>query len=163
MAMATRARLTHVAAICLVAATGATGARQAGPQTAPPSSPTDPAATINYHLVEGARYFDILVARVGRRAYTVIGEPDDMCLELADQRDYDGDGSNDALVRRTDACGSVATPGPLFFVSGSGGFRQSNRFPGERVGIEPWESGWSIVTESGRYLLREGRAVRVAP
>jgi hypothetical protein len=160
MTMLARARLTKVAAICLVAATGAAVATAS--QTAPLPAPPAPSAIV-YHLVEGARYFDILVARVGRREYTAIGELDAMCLELVDQRDYDGDGASDALVRRTDACGSVATPGPLFFVSGSSGFRQSNPFPGEAPRIEPWETGWSVVTDSGRYLLREGRAVLVAP
>ena len=159
--MLARARLTKVAAICLVAATGAAVATAS--QTAPLPAPPAPASAIVYHLVEGAPYFDILVARVGRREYTAIGELDAMCLELVDQRDYDGDGASDALVRGTDAGGSVATPGPLFFVSGSSGFPQSDRFPGERPRIEPWETRWSVVTDSGRYLLHEGRAVLVTP
>ena len=50
---------------------------------------------IAYHLVEGARFFDILVARIGTREHILIGETDDMCLELVDQRDFDGDGDVD--------------------------------------------------------------------
>mgnify|MGYP006928173545 CR=1 FL=1 len=161
MPMLARANLRRVVAVCLAAGTGAVVGTEPS-QTEPLRTPGEPVSAIVYHLVEGARYFDILIARIGRREYTVIGELDDMCLELPDQRDYDGDGASDALVRRTDACGSVAGPGPLFFVSGGDGFRQSNRFPGEHPNVEPWEGGWSVVTGSGRYLLREGRAVLVS-
>jgi len=160
MTTSVRATFAGLAATCLAAAsvTASTGVQQ---QTRSAGPSTDATPDVTYHLLEGARYFDILVARIGTREYTVIGEGDDMCLELPDQRDYDGDGARDALVRRTDACGSIDTPGPLFFVSGSNGFQRSNSFSGDHPEIEPWEGLWSVVTGSGRHVLRRGRALRV--
>ena len=114
---------------------------------------------IAYHLVEGARFFDILVARVGTREHILIGETDDMCLELVDQRDFDGDGAPDALVLQDVGCGGVGATDALFFVSGDQGFRRSNRFPGDRPTIERWNGGWSVVTGGTRYVLDDGRAV----
>ena len=160
MTMSGRAAFAGLAATCLAAAIVAASA---GPpqQTSSAGPSTDPTPDITYYLLEGARYFDIFVARIGTREYTVIGERDAMCLELPDQRDYDGDGARDALVRSTDACGSVDTPGTLFFVSGSSGFPRSNHFSGDRPEIEQWEGRWSVVTGSGRHVLRRGRALRV--
>ncbi len=120
-------------------------------------------AAITYHLVEGARFFDILVGRIGRRDYVVIGEGTDMCLELPDQRDYDEDGARDVLVLHDIGCDGVSANDALFFVSGNKTFRRSNRFVGGRPRIERWEGRWSVVTGSTRYLLRDGRAVRVEP
>ena len=114
---------------------------------------------IAYHLVEGARFFDILVARVGTREHILIGETDDMCLELVDQRDFDGDGAPDALVLQDVGCGGVGATDALFFVSGDQGFRRSNRFPGDRPTIERWNGGWSVVAGGTRYVLDDGRAV----
>lgn len=114
---------------------------------------------IAYHLVEGARFFDILVARIGTREHILIGETDDMCLELVDQRDFDGDGAPDALVLQDVGCGGVGATDALFFVSGDQGFRRSNRFPGDRPTIERWNGGWSVVTGGTRYVLDDGRAV----
>ena len=114
---------------------------------------------IAYHLVEGARFFDILVARIGTREHILIGETDDMCLELVDQRDFDGDGAPDALVLQDVGCGGVGATDALFFVSGDQGFRRSNRFPGDRPTVERWNGGWSVVTGGTRYVLDDGRAV----
>lgn len=118
---------------------------------------------IAYHLVEGARFFDILVARIGTREHILIGETDDMCLELVDQRDFDGDGAPDALVLQDVGCGGVGATDALFFVSGDPGFRRSNRFAGDQPTIERWNGGWSVVTRGTRYRLEDGRAVLAAP
>ena len=154
---------TAVAGLAVAGLAAASVAASAGAQqqTNPAGPSTDATPEMTYYLLEGARYFDILIARIGTREYTVIGELDAMCLELPDQRDYDGDGARDALVRSTDACGSVDTPGTLFFVSGSQGFPRSNHFSGDRPEIEQWEGLWSVVTESGRHVLQRGRALRV--
>ena len=80
--------------------------------------PTRQGPTITYHLVKGARFFDSLVARIGNREHTILGETADMCLGLPDQRDYDGDGTRDALVFHSTACRGNEAPGVLFFVSG---------------------------------------------
>ena len=63
-------------------------------------APESPSGIV-YHVVKGARFFDILVARIGDREHVVLGETDDMCLDLPDQRDFDGDGNRDALVFRS--------------------------------------------------------------
>lgn len=123
---------------------------------APESSPD-----IAYHVVKGARFFDILVARIGNREHVVIGETDDMCLDLPDQRDFDGDGKRDALVFRSPRCRGDAAPGLLFFVSADTTFRLSNPFSGHRPRVERWNGEWSVVAGETRYVLRDGRAVRV--
>ncbi len=116
---------------------------------------------IVYHVVKGARFFDILVARIGNREHVVLGETDDMCLDLPDQRDFDGDGSRDALVFQSPRCRGDAAPGLLFFVSADTAFRRSNPFPGHRPRIERWNGEWSVLTGEARHVLRDGRAVPV--
>ena len=123
--------------------------------------PPEPPAGIVYHVVKGARFFDILVARIGNREHVVIGETDDMCLDLPDQRDFDGDGNRDALVFRSPRCRGDAAPGLLFFVSADTTFRLSNPFPGHRPHVERWNGEWSVVAGEARRVLRDGRAVRV--
>ena len=138
---------------------------QAEPGTAVvPGGRRDPPAApdgIVYHVVKGARFFDILVARIGNREHIVIGETDDMCLDLPDQRDFDGDGNRDALVFRSPRCRGDAAPGLLFFVSADATFRLSNPFPGHRPRVERWNGAWSVVVGETRYVLRDGRAVPV--
>ncbi len=131
-------------------------ATAAAPAPAPESS-----RDIAYHVVKGARFFDILVARIGNREHVVIGEVDDMCLDLPDQRDFDGDGTRDALVFRSPRCRGDAAPGQLFFVSADTTFRLSNPFPGHRPRVERWNGEWSVLAGEARHVLRDGRAVRV--
>ena len=121
----------------------------------------EPARGIVYHVVKGARFFDILVARIGNREHVVIGETEDMCLDLPDQRDFDGDGKRDALVFRSPRCRGDAAPGLLFFVSADTTFRLSNPFPGHRPRVERWNGEWSVLTGGTRHVLQDGRAVRV--
>jgi len=120
-----------------------------------------PPREIVYHVVKGARFFDILVARIGNREHVVIGETDDMCLDLPDQRDFDGDGNRDALVFRSPRCRGDAAPGLLFFVSADTTFRLSNPFPGHRPRVERWNGEWSVLAGGTRHVLRGGRAVLV--
>ena len=121
----------------------------------------EPPGDIVYHVVKGARFFDILVARIGNREHIVIGETDDMCLDLPDQRDFDGDGRRDALVFRSPRCLGDAAPGLLFFVSADTTFRLSNPFPGHRPRVVRWNGEWSVLAGESRHVLRGGRAVRV--
>ena len=123
----------------------------------PPESPSG----LDYHIVKGARFFDILVARIGNREHVVLGETDDMCLDLPDQRDFDGDGNRDALVFRSPRCRGDGAPGLLFFVSGDTAFRRSSPFPGHRPRIERWNGEWSVLAGGTRHVLRDGRAVPV--
>ena len=121
----------------------------------------DSSRDIVYHVVKGARFFDILVARIGNREHVVIGETDDMCLDLPDQRDFDGDGRRDALVFRSPRCRGDAAPGLLFFVFADKTFRLSDPFPGHRPRVERWNGEWSVLAGETRHVLRDGRAVRV--
>ena len=122
-----------------------------------------PDDAITYFVVKGARFFDILVARIDSREHVVLGENDDMCLDLVDQRDYDGDGARDALLFQSPRCRGNSAPGRLFFVSGDPTFRVSNHFCGYIPDIERWEHMWSVRTPAARYLLRDGRAVVADP
>ena len=122
---------------------------------------TEREPTITYFVVKGARFFDILVARIGSREHTILGEVDDMCLDLPDQRDFDGDGTEDALVFQSPACRGHVAPGLLFFISGNTSFQRSNPFRGYQPQIETWEGQWSVITNSNRYILRDGKAVLV--
>ncbi len=117
--------------------------------------------TITYFVVKGARFFDILVARIGSREHTILGEVDDMCLDLPDQRDFDGDGTEDALVFQSPACRGNVAPGLLFFISGNTSFQRSSPFRGHQPRIEAWEGQWSVITNSNRYILRDGKALLV--
>lgn len=130
-------------------------------RTAASSPEANGAPSIVYHVVKGARFFDILVARIGRREYVVLGETDDMCLDLPDQRDFDDDGRRDALVFQSPACRGDAAPGLLFFVSGDAAFRRSDPFPGHRPRIERWNGRWSVLAGGARHVLRDGRAMQV--
>ena len=123
-------------------------------------APESPSGIV-YHVVKGARFFDILVARIGNREHVVLGETDDMCLDLPDQRDFDGDGNRDALVFRSPGCRGDTAPGLLFFVSGDTAFRRSHPFPGHRPRIERWNGGWSVLAGGTRHVLRDGHAVPV--
>ena len=164
-------RPAFVTAAVVMLAAGLAGCRaDPGPaaETAVPpertsalASEPNGAPSIVYHVVKGARFFDILVARIEKREYVVLGETDDMCLDLPDQRDFDGDGHRDALVFQSPVCRGDAAPGLLFFVSGDPAFRRSDPFPGHRPRIERWNGRWSVVTGEARHVLRDGRAIRV--
>jgi len=124
-------------------------------------SPNRQEPAITYYIVKGARFFDSLVARMGTREHVVLGEIDDMCLDLPDQRDFDGDGTQDALVFQSTACRGDGAPGLLFFVSGDPSFRRSNSFKGHQPRIEQWSGHWSVLTASTRHILKNGNAVLV--
>ena len=84
-----------------------------------------------------------------------------MCLELRDQRDYDADGDQDALVFQNVGCAGETAPGLLFFVAAEERFQLSNRFQGHRVRVERFRDQWSVVTETNRHTLVNGRAIQV--
>ena len=137
----------------------------AAPSSAAPreliSSATRREQTITYYVVKGARFFDILVARMGNREHVVLGEVDDMCLDLPDQRDFDENGTTDALVFHSTNCRGDVAPGLLFFVSGNSTFERSNSFSGHQPKVERWHGHWSVLTTSARYILEYGKAVLV--
>ena len=137
----------------------------AAPSSAAPRGPigsaTQREGTITYYVVKGARFFDILVARMGNREHVVLGEVDDMCLDLPDQRDFDNNGTTDALVFHSTNCRGDVAPGLLFFVSGNSAFERTNSFRGHQPKVERWHGNWSVLTTSARYILEDGKAVLV--
>ena len=72
-----------------------------------------------------------------------------MCLQVVDQKDFDGKGFVDALVENITACGGNCCPQSFFLVSYSGGgqcevseeLADSWRDPV----IEKWKGRWSGV------------------
>ncbi len=122
---------------------------------------------------------NVLLARVNGRTYTVIDASKGMCMEIVDQRDWDGDGRTDVLMKNITACGGNCCPNKFFFVSarGNGRFEVSDDLAdswGEPV-IEKWKNAWSVVIVStnegintararevtSRYVLRNGNGVEV--
>lgn len=106
--------------------------------------------------------------------------PDDICFEIVEQEDFDGDDITEALIEDIQACGGNAIGDSFFFVcySGGGYFSISNSFGinvWETPIIETWNGTKSVVifdTNEGlnqdkdylvkeRYILRQGKAVRV--
>ena len=102
-----------------------------------------------------------------------------MCLQIVDQRDFDGNGLIDALVAHITACGGNCCPNQFFFVSALGDdrFEVSEEFADSWVDpiIEKWKGRWSIVVTSSneginldrpveitqRFILEGGKAVKV--
>jgi hypothetical protein len=113
------------------------------------------------------------------KTYELIGSSKKMCLDVVDQRDFDGDGFVDALVKHIWGCGGNCCANGFFFVSNLGGgrFQISDEFDdskGDPV-IEEWKSRWSVLVASGlegiderrllevtgRFILESGKAVQV--
>jgi hypothetical protein len=120
-----------------------------------------------------------LKAEIDGRTYVIIDEKDDLCLDVVDQRDYDGNGSDDALIIHITACGGNGSGNEFIFVSylGGGHFQKSESF-GYSWGdpkIEKWKGRWSVLVTSHnegfntdapeerieRFVLDSGRAVKV--
>jgi len=125
-------------------------------------------------------FFGALRARANGKTYTIIDKSKEMCLAVADQRDWDGNSLKDALIERISACGGNCCPNYFFFVSA---------FPGGRFEIsddladswgdpkiEKWKNAWSVVlvsTNEGmntdrpkevtrRFILRDGKGLKVS-
>src|SRR5690349_14188287 len=65
----------------------------------------------------GDSMYGALRARANGKTYTLIDTSREMCLDVVDQRDWDGNGLRDALVERITACGGNCCPNSYFFVS----------------------------------------------
>jgi hypothetical protein len=120
-----------------------------------------------------------LLATIDGKSSVLIDESRGKCLEVVDQRDFDGDGSVDALVEDITACGGNCCADGFFFVSAlpDGTFAISDEFVvswGCPV-IEKWHGRWSVVVVSSnegfdnrslleitrRFVLQRGKAVKV--
>jgi hypothetical protein len=114
------------------------------------------------------------------KTHELIGKSKKMCLQVYDQRDFDGNGLADALVSHSPGCGGNCCSDSYFFVSASSGdrFELSDEFADSRgfPVIEKWKGRWSVVVTSTnegimnqerpleitrRFILEAGKAVRV--
>jgi hypothetical protein len=128
----------------------------------------------------GDSLYNILRAKANGKTYTLIDASKEMCLAVADQRDWDGNGLKDALVERITACGGNCCPNSYFFVSAfaNGRFELSGDLADSWMDpvIEKWKSAWSVVIVSNneginnerpveftrRFVLREGKGVKIS-
>jgi hypothetical protein len=129
--------------------------------------------------VDGSFYGGTLLATVGGKSYTPIDESKRVCLSIVDERDWDGNGLTDALVKRIEGCGGNCCPDSFFFVSALAGnrFEISDDLADSPVDpiIEKWKNRWSLVivsTNDGantdppveitqRFILRAGKGIKV--
>ena len=139
------------------------------------------AANIEYYTKGGddGLFDDELYAKVDGYEYK-IDIPKDMCILVAAQEDFDGDGYVDALIEDVQACGGNAMGNAFFFVSysGNGYFSISNSFGNnvwEDPVVEDWNGQKTVViidvnvgfnqdkdyNSKERYILKQGNAVRV--
>ena len=106
--------------------------------------------------------------------------PEDICMTIVAQEDFDGDGVTDALIENVQACGGNAIGNAFFFVTyqGNGTFAVSDTFGSsvyEEPVIEKWEGNLSVVINDShfdeyteefqqtrdRYVLCDGQALKV--
>jgi hypothetical protein len=138
------------------------------------------AGKVEYSVDDSIFNASALRATENGKTYQLIDKSKGMCLEVIDQRDFDGNGFVDALVVNEVACGGNCCPGTFFFVSAFGGgrFELSDEFAdswGSPV-IEKWKGRWSVVVSSTnegmlnterpieitrRFILESGKAVKV--
>jgi hypothetical protein len=146
----------------------------------PAQEKTSPAGMAEYSVVDSeASNFSALVATADGKTYQLIDRSKEMCLQVVDQRDFDGNGLVDALVENILGCGGNCCSNSFFFVSNMGGGRfeisddlaDSWGFPV----IEEWKGRWSVVVVSDlegidqqrleeikrRFILESGRAIQV--
>ena len=104
---------------------------------------------------------------------------DGICAEVTDSRDFDGNGSTDALVTHIIGCGGNCCANSFFFYSydGDGHFSQTEEFGESWIEpkIEKWKGHWSVLVINvdermgkhqfyqvvERYVLESGKAVLV--
>jgi len=123
--------------------------------------------------------FSSLVAIVDDKTYPIVSLTERACLEVVDQKDYDGNGTEDALVKLVTACGGNCCGNSFFFVSyaGSGQFQRSEAFGSSWSDptVELWNGRFSVKVVSNnegvnqaepeerteRFVLDHGKAVLV--
>jgi hypothetical protein len=148
---------------------------------AAPRSAFDSSGKISYSVFKRENSpFSTLTARKGDRTVIVVDTNDNLCLSLIDERDFDGNGTIDALVEDITACGGNGSANSYFFVTeGSDGAFVKTKEVGytyDTVTIEPRNGVWSILiastnvgmnteppqTVTERFILRDGAIVRVS-
>lgn len=152
-------------------------------QAAQPQSTTPQARTrIRYSIRQsGDTAFgpSSLLASYNGKTSVLISKSKGKCLQIIEQKDFDGDGLLDALVENITACGGNCCPNQFFFVSAlpDGQFAVSDQFADSWKDpvIEKWKGHWSVVVVSNnegvnlerpleftrRFVLEAGKAVKV--
>ncbi|HEY6352630.1 MAG TPA: hypothetical protein VI636_24805 [Candidatus Angelobacter sp.] len=149
--------------------------------------PTQPApkpvkAKIKYSIVQLDKTTfstGALVATLNGKRQVLVSKSKNKCLQIIDERDFDGDGSLDALVEDVTACGGNCCSNQFFFASAlpDGTFAVSDEFADSWKDpvIEKWKGRWSVVVVSNnegvntdrpveftrRFVLEAGKAVKV--
>lgn len=134
---------------------------------------------IRYNVEKAAdSMFGALTAVAPDGVHRIVEASEEKCLEVTEQRDFDGDGATDALITHSAACGGNCCPNTFFFVSRRGNkFVRSDEFADSwsEPPIEKWSGQWSVVVTSNneginqdapveftrRFVLKEGKAVMV--
>jgi hypothetical protein len=163
-------------------------AAQASPSPSPsPRATTTPSLALSHPKVRysirqsGETDFgpSRLLASLNGKTTEVIGKDKKKCLQIVEQRDFDGDGLLDALVEDITACGGNCCPNQFFFVSllPDGEFAISDEFADswQDPVVSRWKGRWSVVVVSNnagvnlerpveftrRFVLEAGKAVKV--
>lgn len=127
------------------------------------------------YFVKGDTPHEKLYANVNGKEFE-IPIPDDICIDIIEQGDFDNDGIRDVLVKDIVACYGNACGDSFFFVcyKGEGGFKISEEF-GSDIYDEPVVENWNdnksvtltyfdrdeILTRKDRYICEDGTAVKV--
>lgn len=146
-----------------------------------------PSLPARIHYVVDAQFLhDTLRAVVAGKSYTLIGRKDESCHRVVEERDFDGDGSIDALVQAHPGCGWCCAFN-YFFVSAVKDnivFSQSFGSTWGEAAVEKWNGQWTVVVSSTntfsyhnprgpepddeppieirrRFILKDGKAVKV--
>lgn len=157
-------------------------AQQSSSSTAQQPAPSAARPKIRYSITQLDRTAfstGALVATVNGKRQILVDKSRKKCLQVVEQRDFDGDGSLDALVEDITACGGNCCPNQFFFASSlpDGTFAVSDEFASSWVDpvIEKWKGRWSVVVVSNnegvnterpvettrRFVLEGGKAVKV--
>ncbi|HXR40561.1 MAG TPA: hypothetical protein VN776_15775 [Terracidiphilus sp.] len=157
-----------IAGSLILAASLACGSRPGRPKAEAQREPPNahPQQQIQYWVekTEDSAYGTLRAAYNGK-TYTVIDKSAEICLAIADQRDWDGNGLTDALVTNIQACGGNLLPNSFFFVSALAGgrFEVSDDLAdswGDPV-IEKWKDSWSAVIVSNNEGINTNRPVEI--
>lgn len=93
--------------------------------------------------------FSNLKATINGTEHLIIDSSAEMCLSMFDERDYDGNGTTDALVTNILGCGGNCCANSFLFITykGDGRFQVSESFGNSwnDPKIEPWKGNFSVV------------------
>jgi hypothetical protein len=164
--------------LVLAGAVGLAGSLAA--QTPPKTNPLLTSTSVEYTVEKSGDFADAtLRAKVNGKTYTLIDKSKEQCLEIVDQRDWDGNGLKDALVERITACGGNCCPNSFFLAMAfpNGRFEISTDLADswKDPTIERWKDRWSVVIVSNnegwntdrpaeitrRFVVQGGKAEKV--